>query len=121
VTTTTLAQPWLFAVSTTVLVLETLARRRVPSSVDPFSKLHPHEVTAAQLRQENLPVDLPDRLQAVIDATGVIQQPWDEGRSVDLTARGTHSPGCRLLACNLSGDTLTIHKEILVFGGLAPI
>ena len=78
--TTTLAQPWLFAISTTVLVLETLVRGEgLPGSIDPFSELHPCEVAniAAQLKQENLPHDLPDRLQAVIDATGMIQQPWE--------------------------------------------
>ncbi len=83
--TTTLAQPWLFAISTTVLVLETLVRGEgLPGSIDPFSDLHPCEVAniAAQLKQENLPHDLPDRLQAVIDATGMIQQPWEQGRSV---------------------------------------
>lgn len=83
--TTTLAQPWLFAVSTVVLVLETLVRGEgFPGSTDPFSELHPCEIAniAAHIKQENLPPGLLDRLQAVIEATGGIQQPWDEGRSV---------------------------------------
>ena len=85
VTTTTLTQPWLFAVSTAVIVLETLVcGEGFPGSTEPFSELHPREVAsiAVQLKQENLPYDLLDRLQAVMEATDEIQQPWDEGRSV---------------------------------------
>ena len=84
-TTTTPTQPWLFAVSTTAIVLETLVGGEgFPGSSEPFSELHPCEVAsiAVQLKQENLPYDLLDRLQAVMEATDVIQQPWDEGRSV---------------------------------------
>jgi len=47
--------------------------------------LHPHEIAsiAEQLKLESLPNDLLDRLQAVIEATVLIQQPWDEGRPSD--------------------------------------
>lgn len=83
-TTTTLTQPWLFAVSTAILVLETLVGGEGLPGTKSFSDFHPSEVAsiAVQLKQENLPYDLLDRLQAVMEATDAIQQPWDEGRSV---------------------------------------
>jgi len=58
---------WLFAISTTVLVLETLVRgERFPGSIDPFSSCIPASREHCSATQENLPL-LPDRLQAVID------------------------------------------------------
>jgi len=52
---------------------------------------------ALQRRSSSLPNDLLDRLQAVIDATVLIQQPWDEGRSVRFDCQSL-IPGlsCRL-------------------------
>ena len=77
-------QPWLLTVST-VVALEMLVRGEgLPGFPDPFSELHPQEIAsiAAQLKLESLPNELLNRLQAVIDATVLIQQPWDEGRFV---------------------------------------
>jgi len=53
---------------------------------DPFSSCIPIEIAAVP-QLESLPNDLLDRLQAVIEATVLIQQPWDEGRSVRLIVK----------------------------------
>jgi len=55
-----------------------------PAFLTHFLSCIPQEIAsiAAQIKLESLPNDLLDRLQAVIDATVLIQQPWDEGRSV---------------------------------------
>jgi len=66
----------------TVVALEMLVRGEgLPGFPDPFSELHPRRLQALQ-RRSSLKAALLDRLQAVIDATVLIQQTWDEGRSV---------------------------------------
>jgi len=65
--TTTLAQPWLFAISTTVLVLETLVRgERFPGSIDPFSSCIPARSRALQHQLKTCPMTC-QTVQAVID------------------------------------------------------
>jgi len=54
----------------------------LPGFPDPFLSCI-WRLQALQRRSSlKAPNDLLDRLQAVIDATVLIQQPWDEGRSV---------------------------------------
>jgi len=76
--------------------------------------LHPQEIAsiAAQIKLESLPNDLLDRLQAVIDATVLIQQPWDEGRSVRFDCQSLIWPqlqtGNPLQKAKPNNDILTI-------------